>query len=254
MTRDGAPGGGTVLSIVDSYRALAAAQKGHARGAPAYSVYVNRRMGRFFAAVAHRLGLTPNQASAISAVHTFLAIGLIAAAPVEAWTGFVAAALLALGYAWDSADGQLARLRGGGTVQGEWLDHFIDALKLSSLHLAVLVGLYRAIPDQPVLLLIPLVFSIASSTGFAGMLLNDLLKSTRGVASTHQRGGGTLGRSVLLLPTDFGLVCLVFVFWGWPALFLVFYGLLALVAVLFLAAAAVKWSREMRAIGADGAS
>ncbi|HLR44839.1 MAG TPA: CDP-alcohol phosphatidyltransferase, partial [Brevibacterium sp.] len=32
--------------IVESYRQLAYAQKGHARGAPAYSVYVNRRLGR----------------------------------------------------------------------------------------------------------------------------------------------------------------------------------------------------------------
>lgn len=242
------------MSIADSYRALAAAQKGHARGAPAYSVYVNRRMGRLFAAVAHRLSLTPNQASAISAVHTFVAIGLLAFAPVQVWTGIVVAALLALGYAWDSADGQLARLRGGGSVQGEWLDHFIDALKLSSLHLAVLVGLYRVIPDQPLLLLIPILFSIAASTGFAGMLLNDLLKSGQGAVSTHQRGGGTLARSLVLLPTDFGLVCLVFVLWGWTPLFLVAYGLLALVAVLFLGAAAIKWSREMRALGEGGAA
>ena len=57
--------------------------------------------------------------------------------------------LLVVGYAFDAADGQLARLRGGGIIAGEWLDHMVDAIKVASLHLAVLVGLYRfdAVPD-----------------------------------------------------------------------------------------------------------
>ena len=116
--------------VVDAYRQLARAQKGHARGAPAYSVYVNRRLGRVLAAVAFRLGLTPNQVSIISAVHSFAAIALIAFAPVTVPLGLLIALLLVLGYAWDSADGQVARLRGGGSPQGEWLDHFIDTLKI----------------------------------------------------------------------------------------------------------------------------
>lgn len=235
--------------VVEAYRRLAQAQKGHARGAPAYSVYVNRRIGRLLAALAYRIGLTPNQASVISAVHSFAAIALVAVAPVDVWTGVVIALLLVLGYAWDSADGQVARLRGDGSPQGEWLDHFIDTLKIASLHLAVLIGLYRVLPETPVLLLIPIVFSIVASTTFSGMLLNDLLKGKHAVASTHERGGGTLRRSLLLLPTDFGLVCLVFVFWGWTPAFLVGYGALCLAAVLFLAVASVKWFREIGRLG-----
>lgn len=235
--------------IREAYRRLAGAQKGHARGAPAYSVYVNRRIGRALAAVAYALGLTPNQVSIVSAVHSFAAILLIAVAPVNVPMGVVIALLLVLGYAWDSADGQVARLRGGGSPQGEWLDHFIDTLKISSLHLAVLIGLYRVLPDEPALLLIPIVFTVAASTTFSGMLLNDLLKGKHAVASTHERGGGTLRRSLLLLPTDFGLVCLVFLLWGWTPLFLVGYGALCLAAVLFLALAAVKWFREMGRLG-----
>ncbi|HJG50865.1 MAG TPA: CDP-alcohol phosphatidyltransferase family protein, partial [Brachybacterium faecium] len=100
--------------IVESYRQLAYAQKGHARGAPAYSVYVNRRLGRALAAGAHGLGLTPNQVSLVSAAHSFAAILLIALVPASIPAGFFIALLLVLGYAWDSADGQVARLRGGG--------------------------------------------------------------------------------------------------------------------------------------------
>lgn len=236
--------------LVETYRSLERAQKGHARGAPAYSVYVNRRLGRVFASLAHGAGLTPNQVSLLSAAHTFLAVGLLAAAPRSVPIGLLVAALLVLGYAWDSADGQVARMRGGGSPQGEWLDHFIDTLKIASLHLSVLVGLYRAgVGDAEWQLVVPLLFSIAATAAFTAMLLNDLLKGKHAQVSTHVRGGGTLGRSLLVLPTDFGLVCLVFVLWGWPSAFLVGYGLLALVAVVFLVLAATKWFREMGALG-----
>lgn len=240
----GEQGGESV--VIQAYKQLSTAQKGHARGAPAYSVYVNRRIGRVLAAVAFRLGLTPNQVSVISAIHSFAAIILIAFASVTVWMGILIAALLVLGYAWDSADGQVARLRGGGSPQGEWLDHFIDTVKISSLHLAVLVGLFRAEPEGHLgLLFIPLVFSIVAATTFSGMLLNDLLKGKHGAVSTHERGGGTFVRSLILVPTDFGLVCLVFVLWGWRLGFLVGYGLLAAAAVAFLLLATVKWFREM---------
>lgn len=239
--------------IAESYRQLARAQKGHARGAPAYSVYVNRRIGRVLAACAYGMGLTPNQVSVISAAHSLAAILLIALAPVSVVTGVLVALLLVLGYAWDSADGQVARLRGGGGPQGEWLDHFIDTLKIATLHVAVLIGLFRALPEgQEALLLIPLAFGVAATSSFTAMLLNDLLKGKHAVASTHERGGGSLKRSLVVLPTDFGLVCLVFVLWGWTPVFLVGYGALAAVAIAFLAMAAVKWFREMGTLGVDG--
>lgn len=235
--------------IREAHARLANAQKGHARGAPAYSVYVNRRLGRGLAAVAHAAGLTPDQVTAISAAHTFAGIALLALGPIELWTGLVVAVLLALGYAWDSADGQVARLRGGGTVAGEWLDHFVDALKIGSMHLAVAIGLARGLGDQQsAILLIPLAFSAVATTTFFGMILNDLLRGARGVASSHARGGGTLGRSLLLLPTDFGALCWVFVLWGWPAAFLPAYAGLLLVSAAFLVLAARRWFTEMRRV------
>lgn len=238
------------MTCLEIYRELARAQKGHARGAPAYSVYINRRLGRVLAAIAHKLGLSPNQVSIISAVHSFAAIGLIAFGRHSVVMGLLIALLLVLGYAWDSADGQVARLRGGGSPQGEWLDHFIDTIKISSLHVAVVIGLYRVVdPGEAWLLLIPLLFTISGAASFTGTLLNDLIKGRNDVVSTHQRGGGTAIRSLILLPTDYGLTCLSFILWGWTPLFLFAYGGLALASSAFLALAAVKWFREMGTIG-----
>jgi phosphatidylglycerophosphate synthase len=241
-------------SFAAAHRQLAAAQKGHARGAPAYSVYLNRRLGRVLAAAAYRVGITPNQATAISAVHTLAAFVALLALPVQWWTGIIVAALLMLGYAWDSADGQIARLSGGGSLAGEWLDHFVDAVKIASLHLIVLLGLQLHTPlAGTAWLLIPLVFSVVSVVSFFGMLLNDLLKQKKGAVSTHSRGGGTFLRSMLLLPTDFGFLCLVFVLWGWSSGFLFVYGLLAVANTGFLMLAAFKWFREIRALDAESA-
>lgn len=234
-------------SIAASYRRLAAAQKGHARGAPAYSVYINRRIGRVLAALAHRVGLSPNQVTAVSALNTFAALVLLIVLPSQWYTGILVALLLVLGYAWDSADGQVARLRGGGSLAGEWLDHFVDAVKIASLHLAVLVALWWHTPVRDtVWLIVPLVFSVVSVVVFFAMLLNDLLKGKKGVSSTHSRGGGTALRSFILVPTDFGLLCLVFIVWGWTTGFLWAYTTLALANLVFLALAAVKWFTEMR--------
>lgn len=238
----------------DARRRLGAAQKGHARGSPAYSIYVNRKVGRLLAATAYVWGWTPNGVTAVSAVFTFTGIALIALVPPSPFLGVGIALLLAIGYAWDSADGQLARLRGGGTVSGEWLDHFVDSIKTVVLHLAVLIGFYRFTDLAVGWLLIPIAFSAVATVTFFGMLLNDLLKSARGIQSSAQRGGGSLLRSLMTLPIDYGLLCLVFVLWGWTPVFLFFYGAIFVLSTLFLFAASVRWFREMRGIDAARAS
>ena len=237
----------------EAHGQLSRAQKGHARGAPAYSVYVNRRIGRVLAALAHTWGLSPNRVTLISAAHTFVGIALLIVLPVAWWSGAIVAVLLVLGYAWDSADGQVARLGRGGSLAGEWLDHFVDAIKIASLHLAVLVALWMHTAHRDsAWLLVPLAFSVVGVVTFFGMLLNDLLKGKAGVVSTHARGGGTFRRSALLLPTDFGLLCLVFVLWGWTTGFLWAYAALALANAAFLVLAALKWFREIREIDQTG--
>jgi phosphatidylglycerophosphate synthase len=237
--------------VTESFRAtlqrLAGAQKG-AVGAPAYSRFVNRRLGRLLAALAYHAGLSPNAVTGFSAAATATGIALLALVPPSVPLGLTVAGCLVLGYALDAADGQLARLRGGGSPSGEWLDHMVDAAKASSLHLAVLVGLYRfGTVDDGWVLLVPLGYCVVDAVTYFGTMLNEALRAQHGVAPraqpTAQRAG--VGRSLLTLPTDYGLLACLFVLFGAPSLFVPAYTLLFLAAAAFLALASVKWFREM---------
>ncbi|WP_374009477.1 CDP-alcohol phosphatidyltransferase family protein [Leifsonia sp. LS-T14] len=240
---------------LDVVRDLAAAQKAKAAGAPPYSIHVNRPAGRLIAAAAFRAGLTPNAVTAISAVFTFSGIALIAFVPPTWWLGVLTWLLLAVGYAFDSADGQLARLRGGGSFAGEWLDHVIDCVKISSLHLAVLITAYLhfGLPSAA-LLLVPLVFAIIAAAEFFTMILNDQLKrvAAAGTRTPPATSGGrrSLLRSVLLAPTDYGILCLIFLTLGAPPVFFVIYSLMFLGNLGHFALALVKWFGDMRALDA----
>lgn len=239
------------MTVLESYRSLAEAQKGRARGAPAYSLYVNRPLGRLLASVAHAAGLTPNQVTLVSAVFTFTGIVLLMVVPPSILLGVIVWLLLAIGYAWDSADGQVARLRGGGSLVGEWLDHIVDSAKLVSLHIAVAIGAYRFFERLEVeWLLVPLVFTVVATVTFFGMILNDLLRARIGAPQAAQSGGSSPLRAILGIPTDYGTWCFMFVLWGWASGFMVVYTLLALAAVLYLAAALFVWFRKMKALEA----
>ncbi|MBO9625705.1 MAG: CDP-alcohol phosphatidyltransferase family protein [Microbacterium sp.] len=236
-----------MLSYVESYRRLAAAQKGRGRGAPAYSLYVNRPVGRILAAGAHTLGLTPNQVTLISGLFTAVAIVLLAVVPASIGLGIVVWLLLALGYALDSADGQVARLRGGGSPAGEWLDHVFDAFKSVALPLAVVIGWFRFFPlNADAWLLVPLVLAVATTVEFFGMILNDLLRARQGVAQATEAGGSSVLRSLMGLPTDYGVVCASFLLWGFPVAFVAVYSLLTLAEVLYVCAALPTWFRRMQ--------
>lgn len=227
---------------------LAFAQKARGRGAPAYSIYVNRPLGRRLAAGAHLAGLSPNAVSLVSAVFTFGAIAVIATAPPTVPVGVLVALLLVMGYAFDSADGQVARLRGGGTAAGEWLDHVLDCLKCSTLHLAVLIVMFRHFELSTELwLLVPLGFSAVSAVSFFATILNDQL-TTRHGGATAAKGSktSTPWRSLAGLPTDYGLFCVVFVILGWQDVFLVVYLLLFLANLGYLSLASVKWFNDMK--------
>ncbi|AEE47158.1 CDP-alcohol phosphatidyltransferase family protein [Cellulomonas fimi] len=228
---------------------LGSVQKG-ARGAPAYSRFVNRRAGRVLAAWAYRAGLSPNQVTAISAVWTFSAIVVLALAPVAWWTGVLVTVLLLVGYAFDSADGQVARLRGGGSIAGEWLDHVIDAVKVSSLHLALLVGLYRADAVPDAWLLVPLGYSAVWSVLFFTMILNDQLRRQAGVTMRATAVGErpSVLRSLVVAPTDYGVLCLAFLLYGATTAFGVVYALLGLATAGYLALALRSWFAEMRTL------
>jgi phosphatidylglycerophosphate synthase len=230
---------------------LRSAQKS-SKGAPFYSLYVNRPLGRVLAALAYQTNLTPNHVTAISACFTFAGIiALALATPSWLWAAFVAATLV-LGYALDSADGQLARLRGGGSSTGEWLDHVIDCAKTSCLHLAVLITYYLHVElPSTALLLIPLGFTVVAAVHFFGMILTEqLARGKRLSLGLPASAPGSTPRwwSVAKLPTDYGVLCLSFLLLGAPLVFGTFYALLALANLGYLVLILGKWYRDMAAV------
>jgi hypothetical protein len=224
-----------------------------AKGAPAYSRFINRKLGRYLAAVAYVLRMTPNQVTFVSALFTYSAIATIALIRPSGWMAAGVTVGLVLGYALDSADGQLARLRGGGSVAGEWLDHMVDCAKIASLHLAVLVSFYRFVHlARPASLFLPGAFEIVATVFFFGTILTDQLRRAQGPAGQPAAPAdyrAPLWRSLLVLPTDYGVMCLVFATIAFPSVFMSLYALLFLGTFLFLIAVCVKWYREISAFG-----
>ena len=233
----------------ETVRLLAGAQKPPAKGSPAYSRFVNRKIGRVLAAASFQLGLTPNQVTFISAGFSALGIGMIALVrPTPAVAIGIGIALL-LGYAFDSADGQLARLRGGGSPAGEWLDHVVDSVKTSALHLAVLLGWYRFYRVDEHTLLIPIGFTLVAAVFFFVQILTDQLRRAHPSQAPAPADASwtAILRSLIVAPTDYGLLCLVFVIYAWQAGFIVVYSLMLAGTALFLLAALPKWYRETAA-------
>lgn len=230
---------------------LSGAQK-TSKGAPAYSRFVNRKAGRLIAAVAYHCRLTPNIVTLISAAWSLAAIVLLVFGSPTTTLGVVVAACLAIGYAFDSADGQLARLRGGGSPAGEWLDHVVDSGKVCGLHLAVLVSLYRAgVSNRE--LLVPLVWTWVATVLFFVIILNDQLHRARGTAPATDAPAPVL-RSLLVAPTDYGVLLLTFVLFGAHHVFLWVYGLLLIANIAYLVLGLTKWFRELSRISPSGAT
>ena len=227
------------------------------RGAPGYSRWINRPAGRQLAIVAFRIGLSPNQVTLLSGVTSLAGIVVLAVAPATVSIGFLVAFLLALAYALDSADGQVARMRGGGSRTGEWLDHVIDCLKIASLHMAVLISWYRSFEVSDALLLVPILFGIQASTYFFSKILTDQLRAaavapvgadTPAPATASARsdeGRPPVLASLLVLPLDYGLLCVCFVLLGFHTAFIWAYSALALMGVVLLVAAFAKWYRDL---------
>jgi len=242
-----------------TYRAtlarLGGAQKS-ARGAPAYVRWVNRRLGRYFAAWAYLRGMTPNQVTAVSNVFTFAAIVSIAVFRPSWPEAVILVLALLVGYAIDSADGQVARLRGGGSPAGEWLDHVADAGKVTAIHLAVAICWFRFYDlDHAAYLLIPLAYVFVSAVFFFGVIATEMLR--RIVAGTSRalgRGAATADtplpapalRSFIVLPADFGMLCLTFLLLPLHTAFGVMYSLLLVANSFFLLGALFNWFRELR--------
>jgi phosphatidylglycerophosphate synthase len=229
---------------------LRSAQKA-GKGAPPYSLFINRPLGRVLAAAAHQLRMTPNQVTYVSAACTFAGLAVLALAPASWWVGLLVMICLVLGYAFDSADGQLARLRGGGSLLGEWLDHMIDSAKVATVHLAVLVTLYRNFDLAVGWLVVPLVFTVVSAVHFFGMILVDLLARARRAEAgvpAPALAPANLPKTLMKLPTDYGVLCLVFVLLGAHPVFLGVYTFLAVATTGYTLLVVRKWRSDVVAL------
>jgi phosphatidylglycerophosphate synthase len=224
---------GSLKSRFDYARSrLAGVQKSNA-STPAYLRFVNRKAGGLLAAAGYALRLTPTQVTLLSSASSFSAIAVLVLHRSTALTGVVVSLLLLLGYALDAADGQLARVRGGGSKAGEWLDHVADIAKISSLHSAVAIAMLRYFElDSLVYLAVPVIFLVANVTQFFGMMLRDKLTGVD-PAQPGTAGSSSLLVAFLLQPLDHGSLALSFLVLGAHTLFLWCYGFLALCTVLF---------------------
>ncbi|WP_081681128.1 CDP-alcohol phosphatidyltransferase family protein [Cellulomonas sp. URHD0024] len=235
----------------DGVRELGGRQK-TSKGAPAYSRWVNRWLGRRFAAAANVAGLTPNAVTGLSALLTFAAIATLATVRPTPLVGVLIGVGLALGYALDAADGQLARLQGTGSRSGEWLDHVVDAIKTASLHLAVLIAAFRYFTIDDAWLLVPLGYSVVSGVFFFTMTLTDQLRrSARGKETQFMAADGSSSTlySLAVAPTDYGILCLALGLVGWQDVFVPVYTLLFVATAGFVLLALPKWYREIRTLG-----
>ncbi|MFI8190797.1 CDP-alcohol phosphatidyltransferase family protein [Streptomyces sp. NPDC085946] len=233
------------MDFASALRQLSQAQK-PARGVSLYARFVNRPAGRVLAATAHRAGLSPNHVTAVSALITCGAVAAIAWYPPSRTLGPCVALALLVGFALDSADGQLARLHRSASPSGEWVDHVTDCAKLLGLHAAVLVSFHRhGDPSRPALLLAPLAFQFAAVLLFFGGILAEQLHRRDGAAGPGPVPPPSAVRGAALLPLDYGLLCLGFVLWGHQGLFLTVYLVLLAAHAVLLPVFLARWFRRL---------
>lgn len=215
-------------------------------GVPAYMRWVNRRAARGIAAGAATLGMTPNQVTAVSAAFTTAGLIVFVVSPVNWATAVLVALLFALGFAFDSADGQLARLTRTAGPAGEWLDHVVDGIRSPALHLCV-AGAVMLHDVEQLVWVIPVAacFAVLAAGQFTSQLLAEQLVRARGGEAAES--GGAL-KSFLLLPTDTGVLCWVFVLWGRPVWFAVAYGALFALNLVHAAASMRRKYRKLIAL------
>lgn len=243
---------GAMSDLAAAMARLKSAQK-PSRGAPAYSRFINRPLGQPLAAVAYVLGLTPTQVTLLSGSFTAVGIAALAGLRPSWWSSVLVAALLVVGYALDSADGQLARLTGRGSLAGEWLDHFFDSIKAATIHAAVLICWFRFYFLDWKWLLIPVIFGAVASAFFFGVVAADMLRRVYHLQRPDEARPAptsrlSIGYSLLVLPADYGLLCLLFVTLWQQHVFVVLYTLLAAVNVALLMASGPRWYRSIRTL------
>ena len=104
--------------------------------------YVNRPLAGYVVRAVERTQITPNQLTLMSGLcGTAAAVALMSP---FAFAPLAAAVCLLLSMIFDCSDGQLARLRGGGSVSGRIFDGYVDYWVAILLHAGMLISLGRS--------------------------------------------------------------------------------------------------------------
>lgn len=249
---DARQGGSSQTTTGPAYRdavaELSRAQKSGA-GVPPYTRYVNRWLGRRIAAGAATVGLTPNFVTLISALWSLLGFALLVALPPSVPTAIGVTLAFTLAYAFDAADGQLARLTGMSGPAGEWLDHVTDAARQPLLHLAVLAYLLRASDlELSWVHALPLLYLVVGTVRFLSQILAEQLTRNAGAPPAAESGRADL-RALLQTPADPGALHLAFLLAAWPSVFTGVYATLLAANVALALASFVRRYRQLRALG-----
>lgn len=233
------------MTFAESLRSVSAQKD--PKGVPAYTLYINRRLGQVVAAAAHEVRITPNQLTLASGVIALAGMALLVLREPSTPNSVAVGLLLALAYVFDSADGQLARLARRASAVGEWLDHLIDAAKHVLLPLAVLGAAVRFEDPSALQIAMPLVFQFVAVLMFSSMLLSDLLHRSASVSRPHASPAEIRRSAFAKLPVDYGLLCLSLCLFG-TALFWWVYGALLVFAVLYLGLHLLVTVRRLNAL------
>ena len=235
-------GGDTKRRYAEAASRLAAAQK-PGDGVPAYLRWVNRGLGRRAAAAAYSFGWSPTQVTLLSGASSLAALVVIALGTGSWAVALSGSLLLLIGYALDSADGQLARLTQASTAAGEWLDHLVDAFRLPGVHLAIAVHVARVWNSPSWLVGVALAYMLVSSVWFFGQILAEKMLDS----PNEQPGAGSaIWVSFMKLPYDVGTLYLVVALLPLTAVFATGY---TAIFVITLCIAVPSLSRKYRALG-----
>jgi hypothetical protein len=83
------------------------------------------------------------------------------------------------------------------------------------------------------------------------MLIDQLRRAATDPGAAPRTGnGGALLQTLVALPADYGILCLVFLFFGWRPTFVVLYALLFLAHTIVLGGTLVKWWRDLASLDA----
>jgi len=227
------------MGFKSNYKELANTQK-NASGTPAYTLFVNRGLGRVLASYLVTQNASPNTITLVSFAMTISAfLSVFWVENVVFLHSLIIVILLILAFGLDSADGQMARLLKIQSAKGEWLDHTLDAIKIPMGHgVAMFIIMKHNDVNSKWLIFYLAVICLHGSLLLGGLLYGKLIAKKEIQAQPHINSS-ILVRSILTLPLDYGTFILFFllsfsppnffmIYTVWGAVFLP-YGILALI-------------------------